>query len=170
MSGSIRKADTYLVRTSSLHRLMTHDSSNRTGNQPRTHTRSVSETVPFRSWSPTSSRNIWSKQQRGQQRHYNHFFFFFLNPEVLQPHQRHYNHMKNSSGYQQRHYNHMKNSGRSTEALQPHVNKQGEINKGITMTWKTTGGQLRHYNHMKNLINQLLEHLTKTAVRGKKEI
>lgn len=34
----------YLVRTSSLQRLMIHESSNRIGNQPRTHTRSPGAT------------------------------------------------------------------------------------------------------------------------------
>ena len=42
----------YLVRTSSLQRLMMQESSNRTGNQPRTQTRSIELTVSSCSWSP----------------------------------------------------------------------------------------------------------------------
>lgn len=56
ISGKKGQCGTNLVRTSSLHLLMIHDSSKSTGNQPLTHTLSASGTPPS---SPLCSLNIW---------------------------------------------------------------------------------------------------------------
>jgi len=60
-----------LVLTSSLHRLIIHDSSISTGNQPRTHKRSFSGTFIICSWSPAYSWNTCKQWTLISAKYYN---------------------------------------------------------------------------------------------------